>query len=147
MRLLIALAAGVLLLAALPAAAEPIGRVKTATGQAFLVNAGARVPARPGDAVATATVLETGGDGTLGVTFTDETKLSLGPNTSVEMANYAFAPASEEYGFLARMSRGTALFVSGLLGKLSPSSVSVETPSGTIGIRGTRFLVRVTPDV
>jgi len=35
------------------------------------------------------------------------------------------------------------MFVSGLIAKLSPSSVALQTPVGTLGVRGTRFLVDV----
>lgn len=141
------LACAIVLASAHAAVADPIGRVKSSEGAAFIVSGSERKPAVPGTTVVTEDVLETGSDGRMGITVIDETKLSVGPDTSIALAEYAFAPAETKYGFLARMSRGTALFVSGLLGKLSPESVSVETPTGTIGIRGTRFLVRVSPDV
>jgi hypothetical protein len=43
------------------------------------------------------------------------------------------------------VSQGTLDFVSGMLGKLAPESVSVETPTGVIGMRGTHFVVNVAP--
>jgi len=146
MRGLLFLGALAIAIASTPAAADVIGRVKTASGDAVVVSGGERKPATPGLAIDRKDVLETGADGSLGVTFIDETLLSLGPTTSIALESYAFAPAQEQYGLVARISKGTALFVSGLLGKLAPQTVSVETPSGTIGIRGTRFVVRVTPD-
>jgi hypothetical protein len=41
------------------------------------------------------------------------------------------------------MVQGTAVYISGIIAKLSPQSVRFETPNATIGIRGTRFLVKV----
>jgi len=41
------------------------------------------------------------------------------------------------------MLKGTAAFVSGIIGKLAPESVRFETPVATIGLRGTRFAVRI----
>ncbi len=34
-------------------------------------------------------------------------------------------------------------YISGLIGKLAPESARFETPVATIGIRGTRFAVKV----
>jgi hypothetical protein len=34
-------------------------------------------------------------------------------------------------------------YVSGVIAKLQPDAVSVTTPTGTIGVRGTNFVVRV----
>jgi len=39
--------------------------------------------------------------------------------------------------------KGTAAYVSGVIVKLSPKAARFETPTATIGIRGTRFLVKV----
>jgi hypothetical protein len=41
------------------------------------------------------------------------------------------------------MLKGTVAYISGLIGKLSPESVRVETPTASIGIRGTKFVVKV----
>ena len=34
-------------------------------------------------------------------------------------------------------------YVSGVIAKLQPDAVSVKTPTGTIGVRGTQFVVKV----
>lgn len=132
---------------ALPAFAdEPvIGYVKTVSGTAYLTSGGAREEAAPGDALHRADVLETAGDGTIGATFKDDSQISLGPASKVELTDFRFAPATQEYGFTAKVVSGTAFVASGLIAKLSPGAAKVETPSGTIGVRGTRFAVRVTP--
>jgi hypothetical protein len=44
------------------------------------------------------------------------------------------------------MLKGTAVYLSGIIGKLSPQSVRFETPNATIGIRGTKMLVKVDED-
>jgi hypothetical protein len=44
---------------------------------------------------------------------------------------------------LVRLSSGTMAYLSGLIGKLAPESVRFETPVATIGIRGTRFAMKV----
>jgi hypothetical protein len=91
-------------------------------------------------------VLNTDSEGSLGIVFIDESSLSLGPDTTLTVDEYVFAPGTNEGSFLSRVTRGTLLYVSGLIAKVSPESVAVETPVGTIGIRGTRFMVKVEPE-
>jgi hypothetical protein len=85
----------------------------------------------------------TGADGSLGITFKDNTRLSLGNNTRLTMDAYVYAPAEENYSFVARLGRGTMFFTSGVIATVAPDEVAIETPSATIGVRGTRFLVSV----
>jgi hypothetical protein len=122
---------------------QTIGHVKTASGAASIVRDGDTLPAAPGSALLRADLLETGPDGSMGIMLNDETRLSLGPTSRLSLEKFAFKPETEEYSLVTRMTRGTLLMVSGLIAKLSPESARVETPSGIIGVRGTRFLVRV----
>jgi hypothetical protein len=41
------------------------------------------------------------------------------------------------------MLKGTVAYLSGLISKLSPDSAHLETPTASIGIRGTKFVVKV----
>jgi hypothetical protein len=128
---------------ALPAAAaETVGLVKTVAGAAFVVTGANRVAAAIGTPVHRDDVIETGGDGAVGVTFKDNTTISVGPDTKLAVDEFVFAPEQERYGMKTRMLQGTMYYVSGTIAKLAPESVSVTTPVGTIGIRGTRFLVK-----
>ena len=58
---------------------------------------------------------------------------------------FVFSPAEQHYGFVLRLIAGTMQYLSGLTAKLSPDSMKIETPTATIGVRGTRFLERVEP--
>ena len=91
----------------------------------------------PGD------TLKTGGDGALGVLFADDTSLSLGPNSELAVDEFLFAPAQGKLGFVMRMLKGTVAYVSGIIARLAPQSVRIDTPVATIGIRGTRILLMV----
>ncbi len=133
----------VVLSAGAVAASEPVGHVKELSGSAFIVSGGERSAAELGAAVFQDDTLETGSDGALGVLFIDDSRLSIGPDTSLTIDEYVYEAGASEGAFLSRLARGTLLYVSGLIAKLSPESANVETPVGTIGIRGTRFLVRL----
>jgi hypothetical protein len=120
----------------------PVGYVKTLAGTASVTHGAVASAAALGMPVYEEDRLETGGDGELGVTFRDNTRISLGPDSRIELKRFVFKPAVEEYGFLLRVTYGTLEYISGLTEKLAPNSVSIETPGFTVGARGTRLLVR-----
>jgi hypothetical protein len=133
-----------LLLAAVPAFGQQqaAGRIKIASGAAFVVRAGAAVPAKVGDVVFEADGLRTGPNGRLGITLKDDTRVSLGPSSEIRLDRFAFAPAEGQFGFVLRLVRGVAAYVSGRLAKLAPDSIRLETPAAIVGVRGTTLLLR-----
>jgi len=126
-------------------AGETIGYVKTVSGTATVVRLGAERNLAVGAPLFENDMLKTGRESSLGVTMKDGTTLSAGPETEILLDKYAYAPKAGQLGFVARVSQGTLDFVSGMLGKLAPESVAIETPTGVIGMRGTHFVVRVAP--
>lgn len=122
---------------------EPIGYVKTVTGEAWVATAGQKVKAQPGTAVLLGSQLTTAKTGTLGVTFKDNTVMSFGPDTELTVDEYLYAPAQGQLKLGTRMSRGSLNYVSGVIAKLKPDAVTVKTPGGIIGVRGTQFVVKV----
>ena len=124
-------------------AAETIGTVKTSNGDAKIISSGSPKVAKVGRQIQQNDVVVTGADGSLGVTFTDSTMLSLGPNTEIVVDKYVFDPKANNASFTANMAKGTLQFISGEIAKLSPDAVRVNIPTGTIAVRGTRFLVEV----
>lgn len=131
-----------------PSIAEeaPIGRIKSTSGTPTIVHNGVSRDAVLGGPIFQYDQLETDREGSLGIVFVDESSLSLGPDTNLIVDEYVFAPETNEGSFISRVTRGTLLYVSGLIAKVSPESVAVETPVGTIGIRGTRFMVKIEPE-
>ncbi len=124
-------------------AAESIGTVKTSNGDAKIIRSGAPAAAMVGHPIQQNDVVVTGADGSIGVTFTDSTMLSLGPNTEIVVDKYVFDPKANNVSFTASMAKGTLQFISGEIAKLSPDAVRFNIPTGTIAVRGTRFLVEV----
>lgn len=121
----------------------PIGYVKTVTGDAWVSTAGQKVKAQPGTAVLLGSQLTTAKTGTMGVTFKDNTVMSFGPDTELTVDEYLYAPAQGELKLGTRLSKGSLNYVSGVIAKLKPDAVSVKTPGGIIGVRGTQFVVKV----
>jgi len=136
---------GIALLAAFSAHAQDaaIGYVKTVSGEATVTTGGKQAKAEAGTPVLVGSVLRTGAKGTLGVTFKDETVMSFGPNTELTVDEYLYAPSQGKLKMGSKLSKGSMNYVSGVIAKLQPDAVSVTTPTGTIGVRGTNFVVRV----
>lgn len=120
-----------------------IGYVKTVVGEAAVVNGATPVVAQPGTPVYLGSRLSTGAKSSLGVSFKDDTVMALGANTELSVDAYLYAPEQGQLKLVARMLRGSLNYVSGLIAKLRPEAVSVKTPTGIIGVRGTQFVVKV----
>lgn len=123
--------------------AEPIGYVKTVSGDASVTTAGKTIKAEVGTPVEVGSVLRTATKASLGVTFKDETVMSFGPNTELTVDEYLYAPGQGKLRMGSKLAKGSMNYVSGVIAKLQPDAVSVTTPTGTIGVRGTQFLVTV----
>ena len=121
---------------------QPAGYVKVVTGAAVILRSGGEVPAHPGAAVYKRDGLRTGADGRLGVTLKDNTRVSLGPDSEILLAQFAFAPAEGQLALVLKLLRGSAEFVSGRIADLRPDAVRIETPNTIVGVRGTRLAIR-----
>jgi len=122
---------------------EPIGYVKVVSGEAWVSSNGQRVRAQRGTAILLGSHLQTQAGASLGVSFKDNTIMSFGPNTELTVDEYLYAPADEQLKLSTRLMRGTLNYISGLIAKLKPDAISVMTPTGVIGVRGTQFVVKV----
>ncbi|MDB5774092.1 MAG: hypothetical protein JWP38_225 [Herbaspirillum sp.] len=74
------------------------------------------------------------------VKFTDDGELVLRPGSQLVVANYAYdalAPAHDNV--VLNLLKGGLRAVTGLVGKRNHDAVTINTPTATIGIRGTHF--------
>jgi ferric-dicitrate binding protein FerR (iron transport regulator) len=83
--------------------------------------------------------LETVPSGALEVTFTDGSRLTLGSASAVVVDNYVYGGGQGAGAQTLKMTRGLFRFVSGAMPK---DQVKLQTPSVTIGIRGTSIKVK-----
>jgi len=124
---------------------SPAGRIKVASGSAFIVRQGQSIPAQIGQLVFEGDRFRTAADGRIGVTLNDDTRVAVGPGSEIRLDRFLYSPAEGRLGFVLAIVRGVVAYVSGRIAKLSPDSIRLETPSATVGVRGTRLAIRVTP--
>lgn len=129
----------------LPAIAEEpaIGYVKTVKGDAMVISGAQQTKATVGTPIAAGSKLKTGSSGSMGVTFKDNTVMSIGPNTELTVDEYLYSPNQGKLKLGATMAKGTLAYLSGAIAKIKPEAVTVKTPTGTIGVRGTHFVLKV----
>lgn len=120
-----------------------VGYVKTVSGEAWVTTEGQRIKAVPGTGVQIGSQLKTLSQASLGVTFKDNTVMSFGPDTELTVDEYLYAPAQGELKLGANLVKGSLNYVSGVIAKLKPEAVTVKTPTGIIGVRGTQFVAKV----
>lgn len=74
-----------------------------------------------------------------GITFRDDTKVQLTEQSKLVIDNFVY-DADKKIGKLGiKMALGTVKYASGQIAKNDPQQVQVETPTATIGVRGTDF--------
>lgn len=111
-----------------------IGKVKGLRGMVSIIREGKNIPAFPHKEVMLDDVIITGSDGAVGILLDDNTLLSMGPISRLTLDKFDFSPATNQYAMRLKMQQGTFVYLSGLLGKLAPHAVSMETPVGTISM-------------
>jgi len=120
-----------------------IGSVKTAQGGAVVRRGTDSIPIREGMHLLLNDILQTSADGRLGAILQDGTRISLGPNTELKIDRFVYQPVEGKFGLVLRLGRGALAYISGKIAGFSPESVSVETPVGVLGLRGTQFAVSI----
>lgn len=120
---------------------EPVGNVATLKGSATVTRNGTVTPLKLQDDIYKGDELQTGKNATLGVTFTDDTTLNLSASSRVVVDNFIYQDGAKDNAALINVTRGTMAFVAAAVAKTG--DMKIETPTATLGIRGTTGVVEV----
>lgn len=95
-------------------------------------------PINPGDTAVT------GKDGRVEVRFSDDAQVRLSPGSQFRVDEYVYKgkPDGEEKSIFSLL-KGTLRTITGLIGKANRSAYAVNTPTATIGVRGTEYTATV----
>lgn len=125
------------------AAENKIGTIKRIKGNVQIERGEQLLTAVPGMFLLEKDIIVTGHYAALGIIFKDNSILTAGPDSHLEIQDFAFIPAREELSFVAGIIRGTLTYLAGVITRLKPDSVKFKTPSATVGIRGTHLAIKV----
>jgi hypothetical protein len=134
---------------------NPIGKVLTAVGTAHIehpagVLVQANLPAsnpdqaKTGDLVYRGDVIQTGADGALSITFADGSSFNVSRNARMEVNEFVYDPNGHSNSTLLSLTKGTFTFIAGNIAHTG--DMKVDTPVGTMGIRGTAPRVEILDD-
>ncbi len=117
---------------------SPVGAVHEVKGDATITRVDGSVEhVEVGTPVYQGDVVETDQDGALNIMFIDETTFAVSEDARLAIDEYVFDPATQSGTTNFSVLKGVFVFTSGLIGRDDPDDVMIETPSGSIGIRGT----------
>lgn len=125
-------------LAEAPAAA---GKVKRSEGGVSIERLGQAQPVQVGMPVFVGDRIRTAADGSVGVTLSDDTLLTAGPQSTLLINEFQFNGTTHQGNLLATLFKGTLSVVTGLIAKQAPENVRFKTPNVVLGVRGTEFIV------
>ena len=117
------------------------GTIKAVIGTVSVVRGESRQPVRPGDAVLERDQIATGSDSATAFSLRDGTFVSIGANSALSVTNFQFEPTKQEGRMDIGLLSGTMRFITGLLGKRDRDRIRISTPTATVGIRGTDFIL------
>ena len=75
------------------------------------------------------------------ILFLDQTVLTLGEETELTIDEFVYDPNSQDGSFVSTVKTGTVKFITGQISKKNPDNLEVKVPAGTLGARGTEFVV------
>lgn len=134
---------------------NPIGKVITLSGIAHIEHPAAILaqanfagsndaPTKIGDLVYRGDVVQTGPDGALSITFADGSSFNVSNNAKMEVNDFIYDPNGHSNSSLMSLTKGTFTFIAGNIAHTG--NMKVDTPVGTMGIRGTAPRVEISED-
>jgi hypothetical protein len=82
-------------------------------------------------------------NGRLGITFLDDSQVRLTEHSELIIDEFIYDPDPSKSKMALQFASGTARFITGKLATIDKENITINTPSATIGIRGTDFTVTV----
>jgi hypothetical protein len=116
---------------------EQTGPVASITRNKVSITTSVSTPVEMEDAITTANVR-------MGITFKDDSRVQITEQSKLIIDSFVFDNTKQDAGKLGlKVAIGTARFASGQIAKHTPENLKVETPTATVGVRGTDFTLTV----
>lgn len=119
-----------------------IGEIATIDGSGIVKRESTEILGEQGvglemqDTIATA-------DGHMQLEFEDDTRVDVTEHSRMVIDEFVYDPNSKTGALSMRATLGAVRYASGAIAKNSRQNVNIETPSATIGVRGTDFMMIV----
>jgi len=128
-------------------AAEVVGEVIFAIGDAKISGDGGSRAAKKGDKIAVGQMLSAGESGHIHVRFVDKAFVSVRPRSTLRIDTYTYSAEKPAASFVKfTLETGTARLITGAAGHAAKENFRLNTPVAAIGVRGTDFVVNTTAE-
>ncbi|MDP6773784.1 MAG: FecR domain-containing protein [Rhodospirillales bacterium] len=128
------------------ASAEPIGQIEAIDGTVEVIRAdGTRISLTKGDELFQGDVLESSPGAAIGVVLVDDSTFSMGENGRMVLDEMIYDADTGTGKAAFNMVQGVFSLVSGKIAESAPDQMTLTTPVGTIGIRGTTIATNSQP--
>lgn len=132
-----------LLLLVSTAAVAEIGSVIDLSGTAVIKRGKETITVAKGTQIETNDKVETK-NGVVNIKFKDDTTVKVTENSSLVIDDFVYDPKNAKGGKLSlKAASGTVRYVSGNIAHNNPNSVKINTPTASIAVRGTDFVMAV----
>jgi hypothetical protein len=120
-----------------------VGTITEQEGSSNIQRQKNSLPSTKGASVEMLDIVVTG-KGKTSITFVDDTKVSVTENSKLVIDDFVYDPKSKGTGKLAmKVALGTVRYASGAVAHENPNNVKINTPTATIAVRGTDFVMSV----
>lgn len=117
---------------------SPVGAIQEITGEVTVTRAdGTTQSVSIGTPIFQGDIIETEENGAVNIIFVDETTFAVSEDARLAIDEFIFDPSTQSGSSNFSVLKGVFVFTSGLIGRENPDDVLIETPAGSIGIRGT----------
>ncbi|MDR0647758.1 MAG: FecR family protein [Synergistaceae bacterium] len=116
-------------------AAAPVGRIESASGDAWAMREGRRAGLAVGSDLYEYDIINTGEGASVQAVFADGSVLQMGGGASVSVMEVVFSPGRSRFNL--GITQGAARAITGEIAKINPNGFKITTPMSVIGIRGT----------
>ncbi len=131
---------------ALPTLAQQAGRIDLIDGDVRIINAKAQArTAQLGETVNQGDTVTTGRNGEVHLKMDDGGMLAVRPDARLSIVKFQSKGQDSDISLIS-LARGALRAITGWIGRRSPDRVNIQTPTATIGIRGTDHEVVVVPE-
>ena len=136
-------ALGLIALATASPALGEIARIKQSSGAAVVQRGSQQIKPAPGLQLLAGDRLVTGKDGRMSLTFVDNTRFAVGPNSRISVSEFQYDRTRQKGSFVTQVDRGSLAVSSGKIAKSDRDAMKVRTPTTLLGVRGTKFIIEV----
>ena len=142
-RSILKLAINLLLLVSTPAMAS-IGSITDFKGGGQIKRGAKAAPAAKGSGVEKMDTVSTNSQGRFRITFNDSTTVNITENSRLLIDDFVYDGGGKAKGKLGlRVALGTVRYTSGKIAHGNAKGVNIRTPTATIAVRGTDFVMSV----